>query len=300
MQLALRNVRGQTVILADPYHVLGATGLGLPPVVAVAERYAQQDGATLRHIRLAPRTVTIPFEILTPSYADFWSAKSDLYGFLSAVQSAYTLIATLPDGTIRHLDVYFDGDLSMPFDRAWGPLIARDTARWVAYDPTWYDPALVTWVFSVGGGEGSWGWETAGLGFDAGWGASSASGAPVVFTYNGTWRAYPRIRLVGPMTATEITNETIGATLAFASGYTLSAGHEINIDLRPGNKSVTHSVDGNVQGNLTDNSDLGTWHIAAHPDAVDGQNSISVAFTGGTAASRVQIRLYPRYLALHP
>jgi hypothetical protein len=300
MQLALRNVRGQTVNLDNPYHILGATGLGLPPVVAGVERYAQQDGATLRHIRLAPRTVTIPFEVLTPSYANFWSAKSELYGFLSAVNSAYTLIATLPDGTIRHLDVYFDGDLSMPFDRSWGPLIARDTGRWIAYDPTWYDPAMVTWSFAIGGGEGTWGWEPDGLGFSAGWGASVAGGAPHVFDYGGTWRAYPRIWLAGPMTAAEIANGTTGQKIAFLSSYILSAGHEIEIDLRPGYKSVTHSVDGNVQAALTDDSDLGSWHLAPHPEAINGQNSLSVAFTGGTSASRVQIRFYPRYLALHP
>jgi hypothetical protein len=297
MQLAIRNVRGQTLQLQDPYHILGATGLGLPPIVAVSERYAQQDGATLRTIHLERRTVTIPFEILESSYTNLWQSKAELYTFLGAVQSPYTLIATLPDGTIRHLDVYFDGDLSMPFDRGWGPLIARDTGRWVAYDPTWYDPAQVIWSFAVGGGAGTWLWP---LAFPAGFGASAALGTPQVFTYDGTWRTFPRLRLEGPMADIVITNGTTGTTIAFDPAYTLAAGAVITIDLAPGVKTVLHSALGNVQDELTSDSDLGTWHIAAAPDAIGGANSIAVSFTNGSPASRLSIRFFTRYLALHP
>ena len=299
MQLSLANIRGDTITFTDPYIIGAVTGLGMPPVAHVSERFAQQDGETLRHIALQRRVLTVPFEILTSSYTTMWSAKRDLYGFLSAVKSPYIWTATLPDGTARCLYTYYTGELSMPFDPAWGPVVHKDVGQWTAYDPTWYDPTSVLWAFAVGGGVGSFHWEPGGLGWDVGWGASSADGTPVSFTYHGTWRSYPIITLEGPMVAPVITNETTGLVIAFDAGYTIDAGEIVTIDLQQGYKTVTHSVDGNIPDALTDASDLGTWHISEHPYAVGGVNSIGIAFTGGTAASRVYIRFYTRYLALH-
>ncbi len=299
MQLALRNIRGETITFTDPYVIGNIVGLGLPPVAHASERFAQQDGETLRHVSLQRRVLSVPFEILTSSYLAMWNTKRDLYRFLSAVESPYTWIATLPDGTVRHLDCYYSGELSMPFDPAWGPVVHKDVGQWTAYDPTWYDPVNVLWAFAVSGGEGTWGWEPHGLGYDAGWGGSVAEGTPVSFIYPGTWRAYPVITLEGPMTEPIITNHTTDLVLEFDAGYVLAEGETVVIDLQQGHKTVVHSVDGNVLDALTDDSDLGTWHIAEHPYAVNGVNSIGVAFTDGGLSSRVSMRFYTRYLALH-
>jgi len=126
-----------------------------------------------------------------------------------------------------------------------------------------------------------------------------ADGAPESFTYPGTWRAYPVITLVGPMTEPVITNVTTGDKLEFETGYVLDPTHTIEINLAQGYKTVTHSVDGNIANDLTDDSDLATFHIAEHPYAVNGVNSIGVAFTAGSPASRVSLRFTTRYLALH-
>lgn len=101
------------------------------------------------------------------------------------------------------------------------------------------------------------------------------------------------------MTTPVITNHTTGQVIEFDAGYAIEPGEIVTIDLRQGYKTVTHSVDGNIPDALTDDSDLGTWHISEHPYAVNGINSIGVSFTNGTAASRVYIRFYTRYLALH-
>lgn len=299
MQLSLANIRGETITFTGEY-VLGAvTGLGLPPVAHASERFAQQDGETLRHIALQRRVLSVPFEILTSSYATMWNTKRDLYGFLSAVKSPYIWTATLPDGTVRCLDTYYSGEMSMPFDPAWGPVVHKDVAQFTAYDPTWYDPTSVLWAYSVSGSAGTFHWEPGGLGFDVGWDGSVADGTPASFTYPGTWRAYPVITLIGPLTTPIITNHTTGLVLEFDAVYTIDAGETVTIDLAQGYKTVTHSVDGNIADALTDDSDLGTWHIAEHPYAVNGVNSVGVAFTGGSSASRVYIRFHTRYLALH-
>jgi hypothetical protein len=296
--LALKNIRGETVTFADPYLVGTITGLGLPPVLHATEQYAQQDGETLHTIRLRKRVISVPFEILEDSNLALWSTKTTLYAFLSTVKSPYTWIATLPDGSVRCLDCYFSGELSMPLDPMLGPVVHKDVGQWTAYDPTWYDPTSLTWAFAVSGGAGSWGHEPDGLGFDAGWGAAAADGTPETKTYPGTWRSYPKIILMGPMTAPQIDNYTTGETLEFDAGYVLDPAETITIDLAQGYKTVTHSVDGPIPDQLTDDSDLATFHIAEHPYAVHGNNSIGVAFTGGTIDSRVYIQVIVRYLAL--
>lgn len=295
MQLALRNIRGETITFADPYLVTRVAGLGLPPMFHATERFAQQDGASLQYVSLQPRVLTLPFEILASSYTALWSAKRDLYGFLSNVRSPYTWIATLPDGTIRHLDSYFAGELSMPYDPEWGPVVSKDVGQFVAYDPTWYDPTQVLWAVAVSGGSGSWAFD---LGFDAGFG-SSVVAALNTRNYPGTWRAYPVITITGPIDDLVIENVTLGLRLDF-TGYNLAAGRSLVLDLRPGYKTVTHSTDGNLPDALTDDSDLGTYHIAEHPYAVGGNNTISISGTGATIATRIETRFYTRYLALHP
>ena len=91
--------------------------------------------------------------------------------------------------------------------------------------------------------------------------------------------------------------------LEFVDGYAIDDGDTVVIDLRQDNRArriltVTHSVDGNVPDALTNDSDLGTWRIAPHPEAVDGLNSISVAFTGGNSNSRAEIRFNTRYVGI--
>lgn len=95
-----------------------------------------------------------------------------------------------------------------------------------------------------------------------------------------------------------IVNETTGHKLEFEPGFLIDDGDFVTIDLRPGYKLVTDSDGNNIPDALTDDSDLGTWHIAAHPEAVDGRNAIAVAFTGGNHNSRAEIRFFTRYVGV--
>jgi len=293
MQLALRNIRGETITFTDPYLMGQVAGLGLPPVTHASTQFTQQDGATLLGVTLQRRVLTVPFEILVDSYATLWSTKRDLYRFLSTVKSPYTWIATLPDGTVRHLTCYYAGELSMPYDPEWGPLVHKDVGQWIAYDPLWFDPESTVWVFVVSGGSGSWIFD---LGFPAGFGGSYVDQVDTR-EYVGSWQAFPVITITGPVDDLVITNVTTGQKLDFTD-YDIGAAEVVTIDLTPGVKTVTHSTDGNIPDALTDDSDLGTWHLAPHPDAVDGQNTIQLEGTGANANTRIEIRFNPRYLAL--
>jgi hypothetical protein len=94
-----------------------------------------------------------------------------------------------------------------------------------------------------------------------------------------------------------VTNVTTGETLNFA-GYSLAAGQTLTIDCRDGLKTVTREDGSNQIAQLTDTSDLATFHLAADPDAPGGVNTISVAGSAATAATEVYLQFNARYIGL--
>lgn len=276
--------------------IKGVEGLGMPDVRHMSEQYAQQDGETWSDARLQKRILTMAFQIVESDEAGLWDAREDFLRLVKVLSSGFKLRVTLPNGNVRQIDLRYDSAFTLPRTDEMHDRQQTATIQAVAHDPLWYDPTSVLWAFAVsGGGSGSWSWP---LAYPAGWGGSVAEGTLETKQYVGTWKAYPIITLTGPMEKPVITNHTTGDVLEFLDGYQIDEGESVVIDLRPGNKTVTHSVDGNAPDALTDDSDLGTWHIAAHPEARSGNNSISVAFLGANVNSRAEIRFYTRYVGI--
>ncbi len=287
--------------LTDPYiRLKEIDGWGMPAVRHIEEQYAQQDGVTYIETRLDKRIVTMRFDLWAATEAAMWESRAAFLRLLRVFAAGFKLRLDLPNGAARQIDLRYDAQftLSRPWDE--NHKMQAAVLQCVAHSPTFYDPTPVLWAFAVSGGAGGWGWP---LGFPAGWGASSAAGTPETKQYTGTWKAYPLITLTGPMTEPVITNHTTGHKLEFIPGYVIEDGESVVIDLTMDSRArraltVTHSIDGNVPDALTDDSHLGSFHIAADPEAIDGNNSISVAFTGGNAGSRAEIRFYTRYIGV--
>lgn len=296
-EIKLYDALGVEIELVTPlWRVREIDGLGMPDVRHVAEQYAQQNGETWLATWLGPRVVLLNFLITATTEAAMWQAREQILRLAKTFTAGFALEITLPTGAVRRLNLRYRGELSLPRNLSMPDRHQAVTLQCVAHDPTYYDPRSVLWAFAVsGGGEGDFGFP---LGFPAGFGASTAAGIPEAKQYSGTWRAYPVITLRGPMVKPTITNHTTGEVLEFVDGYQIDEGETVILDLRPGVKTVTHSVDGNAPDALTDDSDLGTWHIAEHPDAIDGINSISVAFTGGNINTRAEIRFFTRYIGI--
>lgn len=303
--LSLIDSRGNEIELVYPlYRVKEIDGLGMPVVRHLEQQNAQQDGVTYLGTRLGRRVISIGFDLWAYSESALWEARRALLALVKTFDDGIKVRVTTPDGLTAQVDARYDNALSYP--RPWDENRRMQAAvmQLVAHNPTWYDPDSTLWAYAVSsGGEGSWGWEPAGLGFDAGWGGSVAEGVPETKAYVGSWHAYPVITLRGPMTKPVVTNHTLDVKLEFVDGYAIDDGDHVVIDLRQDARArriltVTHSTDGNIPDALTDDSDLGRWRIAAHPEAVDGNNSISVAFTNGNTNSRAEIRFNTRYIGL--
>jgi hypothetical protein len=303
-ELSLIDSRGEEIEFVYPLvRVREIDGLGMPAVRHLEEQYAQQDGVTYLGTRLGKRVISIGFDFWAATEGQMWAARQELLALVKTFSAGFAVRVTTPGGLTAQVDARYDNALTLvrPWDE--NKRMQAAVMQCVAHNPVWYDPTSVLWAYAVAGGFGSWGWEPDGLGFPAAFGGSAGVGIPETKQYLGTWDAYPVITLHGPMTKPIITNHTLDLKLEFVDGYEIEEGDSVVIDLSQDSQArrvltVTHSVDGNVPDALTSDSDLGTWRIAAHPDAVDGNNSISMAFTDGNAHSRTELRFYTRYIGL--
>jgi len=288
-------------------------GMGMPPVVHMEEDYAQQVGTTYHGSAIRKRFVPLRWDIFADTEAAMWEARDELLRLVSVLELGFKLRLTLPNGAVRQIDLRYDSQLTLPRNLEQNDNQQVFLVNCGANNPLLYDPTAVLWAYSVSGGAGEFGWETDGLAFPAAFGGSIAEGVPESKTYSGSWAAYPVITLRGPMTKPVITNHgvrylgpggimlTADLVLEFVDGYTIDDGDSVVIDLSLDDRArreltVTHSVDGNAPDALTNDSDLGEWRIERHPYAIDGINSISVAFTGGNANSRCEIRFNTQYV----
>jgi hypothetical protein len=291
----LLSIRGDLLPLKPPRFVLDTVdGLGMNPVRHITQANAQQDGITYIDTRLVPRVVTFGGNVHTTCELDTWAARDDLNAALQEFYNGFILRGTRPDGQRRLLDLRYDSGLSWPHDLHLAGHVLRLAWQAVAMtNPTWYDangPVLISYNLGAMLGQGfPWG-------FPHSFGTDILTAlSPIV--YPGTWKTYPIIRITGPADDIVITNTTTGEKLDM-TGRVLLAGETIVIDMTPGMKTITHSVYGPIMYWLTSDSDIGTFHFAAHPDAMGGINTVTVVFTGGMSTSTVQISYTVRYLSL--
>ena len=121
-------------------------------------------------------------------------------------------------------------------------------------------------------------------------GASTLSEERTI-AYPGTFRSYPIVRIIGPITDAKLVNNRTGDEL-FLSGVTIGAGHWYEIDCRYGYKTVVDDVGANKIADLTDASDMATFCL------LPGDNSLTVSGSGATGATQVYLRYYERFISV--
>ena len=114
---------------------------------------------------------------------------------------------------------------------------------------------------------------------------------PVATTVNnaGTESTYPRIIIILDNAATtavlfQVRNETTGKALMF--DYTMQAGEEIIIDLRPKSKSIVSNFYGPIPKALIAGSDFGTFTLQP------GDNVITSLMDPTSGTSLAEINMY--------
>jgi len=250
-------------------------GFGLPPITRVTERGPLQNGVSDLGFRLQPRNIDLVL-VKPEACPNSWRAlRQRFLDVFKPSNTPFNLRWEFGDGTRRQIDLHFIGGLTIPWaftDRARPSL--RDAVKLYAPDPTWYDPSesSAEWTLAIQDE----------LSFPAEFPISFGNDAiaeTVAVAYSGTWLAYPIVTFTGPIDAPSIRNITTGEKLELS--YTVSAGESVIIDTRYGNKTVRNNSGVNLISYLSSDSDLATFHIAADPEAEDGENLL---FASGTDA----------------
>lgn len=119
--------------------------------------------------------------------------------------------------------------------------------------------------------------------------------ASKTITYTGSFRAFPVITILGPITDPVLTNVSTGEDLDF-TGITISGGDSYTIDCRFGYKTVKNAAGTNKIADLSSGSDLATFHLGADPEVSDGNNAFTLTGTGTDSNTQVTVAYYERFV----
>ena len=235
----------------------GLDGFGLSPLHEITERGPLQDGETMRDLRLDPRVLRVLLGLPGSSWDDMVARRETLLALFRPRRAAsHTLVWY--DGSNEWLILGSPrGGLVMPSADQEG-FYQRVVLSLYCPDPTFYKAEQTAEAFGVGlsGGTGF----TVPMSVPLGIGASSIDETRGIVN-SGTWETFPVITIDGPVTSCVIENETTGEKLDFTGIAIGSTGQRI-IDCAYGVKSVVDESGTNKVSDLSDDSDLATFHLA--------------------------------------
>lgn len=275
---------------ANGYNVIGDVNLGAAPVQRHETRGAQQHGSTDRGRTLRARNFGLTFKADGQTFRGYWDIRDELIRVFKSTEALYELRFTFGNGDVRSIDCNRSGGLTYPSNRR-SAFSDRPTVEFRAPDPTFYDPNEQSETYGIGGGGDAFEIPLA-IPWEIG---SSVIDITKSIAYGGSWQAYPIITINGPITNCVISNLTTSEVLDF-TGTTIGVGDYYEIDTRYGHKTVIDSSGVSQQADLTDDSDLGTFHL--EPPVLDDatrDNDIQVTGSGVTEATEVYLRFKVRY-----
>lgn len=277
-------------------------GYGMPEINYISQQGPFQHGATIYDYRLQPRIIQMMFRESACSREEYWELRAKFLNYFRPNRQVLgdfqlgTLRRILPDGSKRDIRVTIEqGPSFNPKGSSWDEWSVHDTIRFIASDPTFYDPDANTLN-----------------GFETGEDhlilpftfddtdivlTTEIEGGLVSVSYTGTWLSYPTIVLGGPIDTPIITNVSTGETIDL-SAINIAEGETIVITLEYGNKTVISDVNGNMIGYVSSDSDVATFHIGCDPEVPNGLNTIALSGDNITTASQFLVSYYTRYIGI--
>jgi hypothetical protein len=264
-------IGGSTISLCDgTLATLEAhDGLGGAPLTRLRERGPMQHGERDVGYRLDPRAFTLRFGVEGSSRANLDTRRSTLLSYLAPARDI-TLEFKTNAGREQRIDCHAV-HAPMPHDaqRYWGALPIAVQFR--AADPRFYTPGEKT--------------------------HTCAPGDSTAYYYGTFWSLPHRVRITGPITDPIVTNNSTDEKLDF-TGVTIASGSYYDVDCRYGYKTVEDDGGVDRRYQLTDDSDLASFHLGAEPEVEDGENAINVAGSGTDANTEVGIAWYERFIGV--
>jgi hypothetical protein len=281
---------------APPWRaVLSHEGFGTPPIDYVADRSPFQHGDTVRSFFLTPRSIQLIVLHNFCSRAEYWQGREDILdllrpGFGTDPVQAGKLLYYLPGKKKRQIDVLIESGPGFTPQEGWREWSFTEALRFVAHDPTWYDPdayaetllyhaPALNLIFPI----------TFPIVFD------ETAGIRTFVVYKGTWISYPSIDVVGPVTGFNLVNLVTGTNIGLSAP--VPDGVTVTFNLQ-GIKTVTGTDGQNWLNRVTPDSDLSAFALVPPPFAPEGVNEFSLSGTGTSPHSRVVVRYNDRYFGI--
>ena len=248
--------------------------LGMPQIEYLTQRGPFQHGVTPLDYYLQPRVIQLMHRRNACGRQRYWDVRADILSQIRPNRQLANSFETgvlrkvLPDGNKRDISVLvqegprFDPQIGGEWDE-WS---IQDVIRFIAFDPTFFDPTDETYTFVLS----SLTELVFPIVFPIEFGSSNIDDTET-FTYTGTWLSYPTITIVGPLNIPQIWNSVTGEKIVLY--YNIPAARTVTINLEYGNKTVEDDLGTNLIGTVTTDSDLATFHVAVDPEAPNGVNT---------------------------
>lgn len=288
------NAEGDIIDLRGPIWVTGHDGLGIVRARTHVEAGPQQHGQTLAAAYLEPRVVTLQLRAQTASEPALQTQRDAMALMFNRPHVEIYLDIMMPSGTARRLDCRHHNGYTAPRDATTPYFMQTDVMQLIADNPILYDVDLIVEEFTLGpyyAGSG-------GMFVDTEVPTHIGTGNIIetrAIVYAGTWLEYPIVRFNGPCANPRLENVTTGEVLEFEEGTEVNAFDYLEIDTRYGFKTVSNSVGESRIDELTETSDLATFHIAPHPEALGGINDIQASCTDATANTEILLQYRERW-----
>lgn len=286
----------------DQFMLAGFRGLGMPGITYQTQRGPFQDGETPLGFKLEPRIIQLLHRRNGCSRDEYWAIRANLLDIFrpnrqfAGVFETGQLRIIQPDLTKRDLNVFIQSgpEFVGREQGRWDEFSIQEVIQFIAHDPVLYDPDEHIFSFALPSG----GIDE--LTYDITFPIEFSSNATMetdTIAYNGTYKSYPKLILVGPMTNPIIRNLSTNTKIELT--MTINLAQTVTIDLSPGNKSVTDDMNNNLIGNLTTDSDLAGFYLAPSPEAPSGINSFGVwANEISSGVSTIYIRYFEKFIGI--
>lgn len=276
-------------------------GDGMPPIEYITQRGPFQHGDTIYDYRLNPRVIQFAHYTRAKDRHRYWDRRGEIMNLLRPNRQTSgdfqlgTLRKYMIDGTLRDIDVMIEqGPLFQSMDlNKWDEFGFMETLRFVAPDPTFYDPSQGTLTWGLGIAQTELEFP---ITFPIEFSESLIQGETNTITYVGTWLSYPEIVITGPISGFNIENTDTGKMIQL--NYAIQAGEIVTISLEYGNKTVESDIQGNIIGVVSTDSDLAEFAIVPDPEASGGVNNLEVNGASADNDTQIVLNYYTRYIGI--
>lgn len=243
-----------------------------------------QPGMRFRAVRHELREFVLLVDVVGSSESDLRTQVRDLVAKMDPTRGPGKVRITAPGGDQREISCFYAAGLDLDEKLGSSSGLYSESAPIVfrAHDPYWYAISDVVADFAI---------ETAPVFFPIFPLRLTASEIAVdtTVTNSGDVETWPVWTITGPGSGIALHNLTTGKAITMP-GVTLTNGESIEIDTRPGAKTVLRNDGTNMWPYLSTTSSL--WPL------VRGSNAVRLEMTGAVVGvSKLRISHRPRYLS---